>query len=95
LPTVRKLGLDLGVHHNTVAEAYRVLGREGWLDLRRGRGATVVARPRPRPSAQARAEFSRRLRMLAANAVSQGVPTRLVAEELGSLSVELEKEERV
>ena len=25
----------LGVHHNTVAEAYRVLSDEGWLDLRR------------------------------------------------------------
>jgi GntR family transcriptional regulator len=25
LPTVREIAIDLGVHHNTVAEAYRLL----------------------------------------------------------------------
>src|SRR6202012_3809883 len=38
LPTVRELGMELGVHFNTVAEAYRLLAAEGWLDLRRRRG---------------------------------------------------------
>ena len=42
LPTVRRLAVDLGVHHNTVAEAYRVLSGEGWLDLRRRHGAIVL-----------------------------------------------------
>lgn len=49
LPTVRQFAMDLGVHHNTVAEAYRILAQEGWLDLKRRRGATVVERPGPRP----------------------------------------------
>jgi DNA-binding transcriptional regulator YhcF (GntR family) len=40
LPTVRQLAIDLTVHHNTVAQAYRLLADEGWLDLRRHRGAT-------------------------------------------------------
>src|ERR1700730_19257747 len=44
LPTVRQLAIDLAVHHNTVAEAYRILSEEGWVDLRRKRGATVVER---------------------------------------------------
>jgi DNA-binding transcriptional MocR family regulator len=30
LPTVRELATDMGVHHNTVAEAYRLLALEGW-----------------------------------------------------------------
>jgi hypothetical protein len=32
LPTVRTLAINLGVHHNTVAEAYRQLANEGWLE---------------------------------------------------------------
>ena len=37
LPTVRTLAIDLGIHHNTVAEAYRQLANEGWLELKRHR----------------------------------------------------------
>jgi GntR family transcriptional regulator len=89
LPTVRELALDLGVHHNTVAEAYRLLAREGWLDLRRGRGALVIARENPAPSAEARADFTRRLRELVARAIAQGVPKAVVAEEMNLLASEL------
>ena len=49
LPPVRQLAIDLGVHFNTVAEAYRALAAEGWLDLRRGRGAVVIPRDTPPP----------------------------------------------
>jgi GntR family transcriptional regulator len=91
LPTVRELALDLGVHHNTVAEAYRLLAREGWLDLRRGRGALVIARQQPEPSEQARTEFARRLRELAAKAIAQGVPKPEVAGEMKALSSELDQ----
>ncbi len=41
LPPVRTLAQELGVHFNTVARAYRLLAREGWIALRRGRGAYV------------------------------------------------------
>ncbi len=41
LPPVRALAQELGVHFNTVARAYRLLAREGWIALRRGRGAYV------------------------------------------------------
>ena len=34
LPPVRRLATDLGVHFNTVAEAYRGLSEEGWLEAR-------------------------------------------------------------
>ena len=42
LPTVRQWCIDLAVHHNTVAQAYRLLAEEGWLELRRHRGVTVI-----------------------------------------------------
>ena len=31
LPSVRRLAMELGVHFNTVGEAYRELAQEGWL----------------------------------------------------------------
>jgi DNA-binding transcriptional regulator YhcF (GntR family) len=48
LPPIRQIALDLGVHFNTVAQAYRILADEGWIDLRRRRGATVLSRGTPR-----------------------------------------------
>ncbi len=48
LPPVRELAARLGVHFNTVARAYRLLAREGWIAQRPRRG-TVVLRPAPDP----------------------------------------------
>ena len=42
LPPVRKLALDLGIHFNTIAEAYRTLEREGLLEIIHGHGARVA-----------------------------------------------------
>jgi DNA-binding transcriptional regulator YhcF (GntR family) len=82
LPPVRRLAMDLGVHFNTVAEAYRVLAAEGWLDLRRRHGATVVERSAPRnidPAAMD--EFRRRLRGLVAEVLARGAaPARVIRE---------------
>jgi GntR family transcriptional regulator len=79
LPTVRQLAIDLNVHHNTVAEAYRVLAEEGWLDLKRGRGARVRPRNAPPASPRAHASFARRLRELVAQALADGIPAQRVA----------------
>ena len=73
MPTVRDLAVDLSVHHNTVAEAYRQLAAEGWLELGRRRGATVMERPRPRMTAEAHTHFSDRLRELIAKARADGL----------------------
>jgi GntR family transcriptional regulator len=80
LPTMRQLATDLGVHHNTVAEAYRILAEEGWLDLKRGRGARVQPRRAPGPTPRAHASFARRLRELIAQALADGVPAQEVLE---------------
>ena len=84
LPSVRELAMDLGVHHNTVAEAYRILADEGWLDLRRRRGALVISRPDPRAPKGAREEFARSLRELVAEAKARGVPTKELDQELAA-----------
>lgn len=86
LPPVRQLAIDLGVHHNTVAESYRVLAEEGWLDLNRGRGAVVRERTERKASPGAKQDFSRRLEELAAKAIADGLPRATIAGELKALS---------
>ncbi|HVT15698.1 MAG TPA: GntR family transcriptional regulator [Thermoanaerobaculia bacterium] len=89
LPTVRQLAVDLGVHHNTVAEAYRQLASEGWLDLKRGRGATVLERPSPFPGPAARAQFTRRLEELLAKAITDGISRGDLAADLRRCAAEV------
>ncbi|MGH9396615.1 MAG: GntR family transcriptional regulator [Terriglobia bacterium] len=86
LPTVRRLAADLGVHHNTVAEAYRMLAAEGWLDLKRGCGASVRDRAAPRSSPKGRKDFARRLERLAVEAIARGVPRAVVARQVKLLA---------
>ncbi|MGH8299527.1 MAG: GntR family transcriptional regulator [Steroidobacteraceae bacterium] len=44
LPRVRRLALDLGVHFNTVAQAYRALADQGWIEIAHRSGARVISR---------------------------------------------------
>ena len=89
LPTVRQLAVDLGVHHNTVAEAYRVLADEGWLDLRRRHGAIVLDRSRPRAPREARPSLVQRLRELTAEAQAAGLAPGVIAESMRTVATEL------
>ena len=91
LPSVRQLAVDLGVHHNTVAGAYRQLAEEGWLELRRGRGATVIERPAPAPTPRAEAEFRKGLEELVVKALAEGVPSAAVSSELRVLAAKLQE----
>jgi GntR family transcriptional regulator len=89
LPTVRQLAIDLGVHHNTVAEAYRVLADEGWLDLRRRHGAIVLDRSRPSAPREARSSLLQRLRELTAEAHAAGMAPAVIAETMRSVAAQL------
>ena len=89
LPTVRQVAIDLAMHHNTVAQAYRLLADEGWLDLRRHHGATVLERRSQRASSASQQNFSQRLRELTARAVADGVDAKTIARQLGLLADEL------
>ncbi len=90
LPTVRQLAMDLGVHHNTVAESYRILAEEGWLDLKRRRGVTVIPRSKRSPDSEVRTTFTRRLQELVAEARAAGIPAQEMARRLRSLAESIE-----
>lgn len=90
LPSVRRLAMELGVHFNTVAEAYRTLAAEGWLELRHGRTARVLARSRPTPHSKRWAEeFRQRMRSLIAQTRAAGASPVQISEELKNLAEEL------
>lgn len=82
LPTVRALAIDLGVHHNTVAQAYRQLADEGWLELKRHRGAMVLERHHAPNRKEAPERFARPLRELLAKALTEGLPRKVLIREL-------------
>ncbi|SPE43073.1 Transcriptional regulator gntR family protein [Candidatus Sulfopaludibacter sp. SbA3] len=87
LPSVRRLAMELGVHFNTVGEAYRELAGEGWLDLRHGSGATVISRgATPSASPELLQDYRNRLRNLIAQMRSQGIPASKIAAELRTLT---------
>src|SRR4051812_1526964 len=65
LPPARDLASVLKVNRNTVLRALRQLRDEGLLEVRRGRGTTVVARPE-------QGELQARVRELVAFARHQG-----------------------
>jgi GntR family transcriptional regulator/MocR family aminotransferase len=90
LPSVRRVAMELGVHFNTVAEAYRQLAAEGWLDLKHGRGAVVVPRVAPAIKNEAwTKDFRNRLRAIMAQMRSQGISTASIAAELRAMAKEV------
>jgi GntR family transcriptional regulator len=87
LPPVRQLAVDLGVHFNTVALAYRMLADEGWLELKRRRGATVIARNAPRAVDRRQADhLLRQLAQIAAELRSVGMSSRQISSALRRLA---------
>jgi len=90
LPTVRALAMELGIHHNTVAEAYRQLAGEGWLELRRHRGAMIRERHLPRAGPETLERFRRPLRELVARGLAEGLSRGSLALEMDEIARRLE-----
>ena len=90
LPSVRRMALDLGVHFNTVADAYRTLADEGWLHLHHGRAARVVCRAVPNPTMDQMDEFGHRLRALVAEMLAKGIPAAKLQDDMRVAAEELE-----
>lgn len=86
LPSVRRLAIDLGVHFNTVADAYRSLAEEGWVEISHGRGVRVCQRKSPSADEETLSAFRRRLRQLSAEMRAQGLSAANIAAELSALA---------
>jgi len=92
LPPLRRLALELGVHFNTVAEAYRVLAQEGFLLITHGHGARITDRNPPRrPEPESLENFRQRLRELVASVRAHGLSTKQITIELNTAADGLEK----
>ncbi|MCL2701244.1 MAG: GntR family transcriptional regulator [Phycisphaerae bacterium] len=89
LPTVRAMAEQFGVHHNTVAQAYRALAAEGFLQLKRHCGATVLKRAVPVAGPATMESFGRQLREITAKAIAAGAPVGEVAALLVGLGTAL------
>lgn len=91
VPSIRELASDLGLHFNTVAEAYRELAAEGWLRLDRGRGgARVVERVSTKKTGGDSGKLVLRLHSVVAEARAGGHSIREILDALGALRRELE-----
>jgi GntR family transcriptional regulator len=91
LPSVRRLALELGIAFNTVAQAYRELAEEGWLDLKHGRRATVIDRHLPAGASREKVTgFRRRIREMVAKMRAEGLSPADIATELRLVAERLE-----
>jgi GntR family transcriptional regulator len=92
LPPVRKLALNLGIHFNTVAEAYRALAQEGFLEIVHGHGARVVDRRSvEKAGPEVADDFRMKLRELVAGIRARGLSARVAAIELRRLAEAVEE----
>ena len=86
LPSARRVAIDLGIHFNTVAEAYRTLAAEGWIEVAHGRAARVRQREKPDPPGpDALGRFRRRLLDLMAEMRAQGFSPARISREVASV----------
>ena len=87
LPGVRTLAVDLGIHFNTVAEAYRTLAQEGWLVVSQGKAVKVSERRQTTPQSNEVEEgFRQRLRMLISEMRASGISAGTISDELRTLA---------
>jgi DNA-binding transcriptional regulator YhcF (GntR family) len=82
LPAVRRLALDLGVHFNTVAEAYRQLAAEGLLAVSHGKAAAVAGRKIAPATPEEAGSLLQRLRQLAGEMRARRIPARAIRKEI-------------
>jgi len=86
LPSVRSLAGQLGVHFNTIADAYRELAAEGWIDLAHGKRAVVLPRGVTVPMSKDDAEpLRQRLRALVAEMRIKGIAARTIEADVAEI----------
>ena len=76
LPSVRRLGADLGINFHTVNKGYATLCDEGYIYMDRRRGAVVAERTVSSDTREAfESMLKRKLTLSAAEAVCHGIET--------------------
>lgn len=84
MPSARRIATELGIHFNTVAEAYRALAAEGLISVAHGKTARVLDHI-PMPAAPEMLEgFRSKLRQLIAEMRTQGISKARIRRELAS-----------
>jgi len=78
LPSVRQLAARLRINPATVAQAYRLLESEGFVDIRQGAGTFVRNIGTTRQVREREAEASRLVRQLLAEAAGRGLTADLL-----------------
>jgi GntR family transcriptional regulator len=79
LPSVRQLAARLRINPATVAQAYRLLETEGFVDIRQGAGTFVRDIGTTRITREREAEATRLVRQLLGDAGRRGVTADLLA----------------
>jgi GntR family transcriptional regulator len=79
LPSVRQLAARLRINPATVAQAYRLLETEGFVDIRQGAGTFVKDVGTPRLTREREAEATRLVRQLLVDAGRRGLSVDLLA----------------
>jgi len=70
LPSVRRLGADLGINFHTVNKAYTALCDEGYIEMDRRKGALIAKNKR---SEVFTTQLSRKMKLSAAEAICHGM----------------------
>jgi GntR family transcriptional regulator len=78
LPSVRQLAARLRINPATVAQAYRLLEAEGFVDIRQGAGTFVKDIGTSRQAREREAEAARLVRQLLAEAARRGLTADLL-----------------
>jgi len=83
---MRSLATQLGTHFNTVAEAYRKLAEEGWIELNQGKRAVVRAPGSTPPLPDSETDGLRqRLRHLVAEMRLKGISATTIECEVNTV----------
>jgi GntR family transcriptional regulator len=82
LPSVRQLAARLRINPATVAQAYRLLEAEGFVDIRQGAGTFVKDIGSARQAREREAEATRLVRQLLADAGRRGLSADLLVAAL-------------
>lgn len=92
LPSVRALGMELGVNLHTVNKAYKLLQSEGFIEIQRSRGTQVKAGKAAQNAAEFLQTSGSALRAVLAKAMTRGIDRAVLHQMIDHFYDQLEGE---